>query len=41
MDLNVRRLPLETAQWLVDHHARVWQAETLTFCTCGQQERAH
>ncbi len=41
MDFDVRRLALETAQWLVNHHARVRQAETLTLGTGGQQECAH
>src|SRR5512137_2426277 len=41
VDLDVRRLALEAAERLVDHHARVRQAETLALRPAGQQHRAH
>src|SRR5690554_7381778 len=41
MDLDVRRLTLESAQRLVDHHPRMWQREALALGTAGQQEGAH
>ena len=41
MDFDIRRLALETAQRLVDHHARVRQAVALALGARGQQERAH
>ncbi|MCY1173553.1 hypothetical protein D9M73_137170 [compost metagenome] len=41
MDVDVRRLALETAQRLVNHHARVRQAETLALGAASQQESAH
>ncbi len=41
MDFDIRCLTLETAQWLVNHHSRVWQAETLALGTCRQQESTH
>src|SRR5471032_1604339 len=41
MDFDVRYLALETAQWLVNHHARVRQAVTLALSTSGQQESTH
>ncbi|MNI96087.1 hypothetical protein D3C73_1544760 [compost metagenome] len=41
MNFNIRCLALVTAQRLVDHDARVRQAEAFIFCPCSQQERAH
>src|SRR3990167_152119 len=41
VNFDVRRLALETAQWLVNHHTRVRQAVTLALGTSGQQESAH
>src|SRR5690606_8496419 len=41
MDLDVRGLPLEAAQRLVNHHARIRQAEALALGAASQQERAH
>ena len=41
MDFDVRRLALVAAQRLVNHHARVRQAETFAFGARGQQEGAH
>src|SRR5688572_10054039 len=39
--LDVRGLPLEAAQRLVDHHARVRQAEALALGAGREQQRAH
>ena len=42
MDLDVRRLTLQTAQQrLVDHYLGVGQRESLARRACGEQERAH
>ena len=41
MDLDVRRLALKAAQRLMDHHARVRQAEALALGAAGEQHRAH
>src|SRR5207253_9244735 len=41
MDVDIRRLPLEAAQWLVNHHARVRQAVTLARSATGEQESTH
>jgi hypothetical protein len=41
MDVDVRRLPLEAPERLVDHHARVRQAEALALGAAGEQQRAH
>ena len=41
VDLDVRGLALEAAHRLVDHDARVGQAEALALGARGQQQRAH
>ena len=41
VDLDVGGLALEAAQGLVDHHARVRQAQALALGAAGQQHRAH
>src|SRR3990167_2740464 len=41
VNFNVRRLALETAQRLVNHHARVRQTVTLALSASGQQECTH
>src|SRR5471032_1859080 len=41
VNFDVRRLALEAAQRLVNHHARVRQAVTLALGARGEQERAH
>jgi hypothetical protein len=41
VDLDVRGLALETAHRLVDHHARIGQAEALALLAGRQQEGAH
>src|SRR5919106_4207841 len=41
LDLDIRRLPLEAARWLMDHDTGVRQAITLALGTGCQQQRAH
>ena len=41
MNFDIGRLALVAAQRLVNHHARIRQAETFTFCPCSQQESTH
>ena len=41
MDVNIRRLAREAAQGLMDHHARVGQAEAFARGPACQQQGAH
>src|SRR5512135_3546253 len=41
MDFDVRCLALKTAHGLMDHDARIGQAETLALRARGEQERTH
>jgi hypothetical protein len=41
VDLDVRRLTLEAAERLMDHHPRMRQAETLALGARREQHRAH
>ncbi len=41
MYFHVRSLPLETAQWLMDHDPGIRQAKALAFRTRSKQERSH
>lgn len=41
MDLDIRSLPLEAAQRLMDHHPGIGQYIALALGTCGEQERPH
>src|SRR3546814_16400724 len=41
VDLDIRRLPLESAGRLMDHDPRVRQGETLALGASREQQRAH
>src|SRR3954447_6402369 len=41
MYFDIRGLPLEPPQWLMNHDPRVCQAKALALCARGKQQRPH
>ena len=40
-DLDVDRLPFHTSERLMDHHFRVFQRISFSFCSSGEYDRTH